>query len=329
MEIFREYYSRKSAEVNGQSASIKRSLCETLRTEIAKVPHMSMPEAVRNEHHKLLPEIADGTYPIMQNEDDDEPEEVVEDSSGQQVSGGANESGAQNESLGIMQLLRDIQKGQKDMDKRMSCLERGERPRPQRDELLSSVLHRASGGQIRARHRRTRDNEDAESEDYGEESDYEEQARRRERSRNSRFWRDFEQVRFPVQTLRYEKRVGEKLLRRALECHPTVAAYIGDKVFRQVRNGKESRVIARAVDCMIDDFGVTDVRQSQATEVLMRRLAAIMLADKTGTWDAADELVTEDSDLLDESLKKRIHKSAKLSKEFSKKKPAKEAGEDK
>ena len=62
---------------------------------------------------------------------------------------------------------------------------------------------------------------------------------------------------------------------------------------------------------------------------MMRRLAAIFQAAKTGTWDLADELISEDTDLLDESLKKRIHKSATLTKEFGKRKPTKKVGENK
>ena len=104
---------------------------------------------------------------------------------------------------------------------------------------------------------------------------------------------------------------------------------MGDKVSREMRNGKESRVIAQVADCMIDDFIVTYVKQIQAVEFLMWRLVAIMLADIAGTWDAADELFCEYTDQLDESLKKRIHKSAKLSKEFSKRNPAKEVSEEK
>ena len=90
-------------------------------------------------------------------------------------------------------------------------------------------------------------------------------------------------MRFPVQASLYEKQVGEQLLHPALEVRPMVAPYVSDKALKQVRNGKKSRVIARAVDCIIHEFGITNVRKSQAEEVLMTRLAAILLADKTGS----------------------------------------------
>ena len=77
--------------------------------------------------------------------------------------------------------------------------------------------------------------------------------------------------------------MGEKPLRRALEYHPTAAAYVGENVFKQVRHGKEFRVTSRAVVCMIDDFGVRSVKESHAVEILTGRLAAIFLADRTGT----------------------------------------------
>ena len=119
------------------------------------------------------------------------------------------------------------------------------------------------------------------------------------------------------------------MLRRALTNHPTVTAYIQSKSFKQLRNSKKSVILALSIDCMMDEFGIDKVRKSKSAEVLIRRLAAILLAERTGSWESADKLVNEDTDLLDVSLKKKIRKSAKLAKEFAKRKSGKEADGEK
>ena len=67
----------------------------------------------------------------------------------------------------------------------MSRLERGERRHPQKDDLLSSVLQRARGRQIRARKTQNRyDYDDVESDDFPEKSDDEDQTMHLEQSEN-------------------------------------------------------------------------------------------------------------------------------------------------
>ena len=100
MKSFDSIGRKRVQRLQGKSASVKHSLYEILCTEISKALKMNMPNATRSEHNRLLSEITDGTYPTING--DDYAAEVVKNHSGQKGSGGTGESGAQNDSLGIM-----------------------------------------------------------------------------------------------------------------------------------------------------------------------------------------------------------------------------------
>ena len=86
---------------------------------------------------------------------------------------------------------------------------------------------------------------------------------------------------------------------RALTNPPTVTAFAESKKFRQLRNSMESKIVARSIDCLIDEVGIVVAKDSKVVEVLMGSLAALLHADRTGTWEAANELVEEEDDLFD------------------------------
>ena len=342
LDIFRKFWENHSAQVLGESATRKRDLIKALRDEVRNVQGLQWPRRARNETDNYLACIADGSYPITVGESDgsgdehDESERVDGEARprrGVEREAGGNESSqAPAGTSEILSMLKQIQESQAAMERRVGNIEQG-RQRSMRKSgerrTLGAFLEEASGGKIRGRSGRQRDLSDESDGGNDSESDSVEEVPIREVSHKARFWANFKKIPFPVQTLRYERMEGEKMLRRALTNHPTVSAYVDSKVFKQLRNSKESRVLARSIDCMIDEFGIDKVKNSQAAEVLMRRLAAILLAERTGSWEAADELVSEDTDLLDDILKKRIRKSAKLAKEFAKKKSAREADGEK
>ena len=235
----------------------------------------------------------------------------------------------------IAETLSALVAGQEALLKRINELESRSKPGRSRGkgETLGSYLHKESGGKIRRSTRarpsssRRVDYSEDESSDASSSSASEEETRARRsflsktKGGDKKFWRDFMKVPFPVQTLRYDSSEGGSMLRRALTNYPTVSAYVESKVLKQLRNQREAQVLGRSVDCLIDEFGIMKAKDSKAVEVLMRRLAAILMAERTGSWEAAEELVREDNDLLDERTMKRIRKSAKLQKELAKRKP--------
>ena len=57
--------------------------------------------------------------------------------------------------------------------------------------------------------------------------------------------------------------------------------------WKQERNHRESETLARVLDLAITEFGHKTIEASAAFEVLLRRLHALVLADKQGHWGLA------------------------------------------
>ena len=58
-------------------------------------------------------------------------------------------------------------------------------------------------------------------------------------------------------------------------------------VLRDQQRWQEAETLARILDLAITEFGHTTIETSAAFEVLLRRLHAIVLADKQGHWELA------------------------------------------
>ena len=54
------------------------------------------------------------------------------------------------------------------------------------------------------------------------------------------------------------------MLMRALTDHRTVSAFVNNREFLRVRNQKETRTVAKAVDCLIDELGMWHAKDSKA-----------------------------------------------------------------
>jgi hypothetical protein len=72
----------------------------------------------------------------------------------------------------------------------------------------------------------------------------------------------------------------------------TLTQYLRAKKFKSKRNGVEASIIARALDLTFDQYGEREARliRCDATEVLIRRLVAILTADEDENWDFATQL---------------------------------------
>jgi hypothetical protein len=66
-----------------------------------------------------------------------------------------------------------------------------------------------------------------------------------------------------------------------------LSAFVATTRFITRRNKREAQVLARAIDFIVDQLGMAAVSKLDAMEILLRRLAAVLYAEKTGDWDTA------------------------------------------
>lgn len=105
------------------------------------------------------------------------------------------------------------------------------------------------------------------------------------------------------------------MLRRALENYPSVTGFVENLTtgMERIRNKKEVKLIARVIDFNIDQLGVDIVRELHSTEVLMRRMAAIVYAEENNNnWAVASHIEEGDTSLLSDKQKRRMLSSARL-----------------
>lgn len=163
---------------------------------------------------------------------------------------------------------------------------------------------------------------DSEPSSSSSDSSSDESRRKKRRSKakkkrkSAKFWTRFKKTPFPVQSLGFSDRIAQTALQRALTNHQTVSAYIESKPFKHARNKREAMNLAKAIDCAIYSLGIDEAKKQMFMEVLLRRLAAITTAERTGNWDAARELEDEGDEMLDDAQRRHLQKAAKLRKEF-------------
>lgn len=232
----------------------------------------------------------------------------------------------------MMEMMQNIKEENEAIRKENKMILKGQMMKNQQainrrlDEEFRAVSGKRVGQESRkkkgGRGHRVKQLEDFSDDEEEESSEEEDMPRRpkagrrnRERKALNAFWFDFKSNPFPRQFLPYEKMEGENMLRAGLTNHPTMSAYVGEKNFQQKRNEKECRLLAKLMDCLLDDFGIDDVKNSKSAEVLMRRLAAVMRADMQGNWYEANAICADETDLLSNEHVKRVQKQAKLNRE--------------
>lgn len=122
---------------------------------------------------------------------------------------------------------------------------------------------------------------------------------------------------FPEQFLMVERLQGEDMLRKSLTNYHTVSAWLEARQVGGIRNRRESATLGKIVDCLISTLGVMRAKHDLAGEVALRRLAAVTIAGKSGNWEAARELEEDHYDLVSETVRRKLHNSAKLCKELA------------
>ena len=125
--------------------------------------------------------------------------------------------------------------------------------------------------------------------------------------------------RYPPMELRVTERIGEEILLNFFSIASTVSTYVDSARYSVPRNRREERFLGRAIDFLIADLGIKKMLRLRASEVLLRRLAAIHEAEATGDWAIASELeeTSWKRKMVSSKVRRRMLRSARLSKEVS------------
>ena len=124
---------------------------------------------------------------------------------------------------------------------------------------------------------------------------------------------------FPPMELMVTERITEETLLNIFSTANTVSTYVDAARYVGARNRKEAKVTARTLDFLIADLGLKEAMRLRATEVLVRRLAAIHEAEPTGERAVASELQETSwrREMVSKKIRRRMLRSARLSKEVS------------
>ena len=130
---------------------------------------------------------------------------------------------------------------------------------------------------------------------------------------NEEFWELFREVPFKTPVLRVDELVGENMLRLALTNHPSVSAYVESIAWKErSRNKYEATKLARMMDFNIGELGIDCVRRMGSTEIAMRRLSALQVAERQGGWTLATHIDESVSGLLTARQQRHMLAAANL-----------------
>ena len=148
-------------------------------------------------------------------------------------------------------------------------------------------------------------------------------SKRMEKRRKSRLVARLTKRDFPPMELMVDERITEETLLNIFSTASTVSGYVEAARYSNTRNRKEAKTIARTLDFLLADLGLKEVLKIRASEVLIRRLAAINEAERTGDWNVASEVeeTTMGREMISQSVRRRMLRSARLAKEVSSLRP--------
>ncbi|KAI0560193.1 hypothetical protein FGB62_122g059 [Gracilaria domingensis] len=345
VEIFRSEFRSNSAQFLGERIKSKRALLSRLRNELEGIP-------TEGNTDVLLACVRDGTYPSPKagppatpgkttGETDggyssDEETESDHSSDGDESNGGTlaaeepkQDGSGSNEVSGqggeLRALRRDLRENNQQSFKLLASLREDQfslrefikklkKKQKKRAKDLFEDVERARKGGTSNGLTDTDSDEDSSNEERSVKYD-----ERRLKKSNALFFAKFAKRPFPDPTMLVDSFEGPNMLRKALTNYPTVTPSVDSRQLIGSRNKREAVTLAKAVDCLISYLGVLRAKDELAVELLMRRLAAVNIADKTNSWDAARELDEDVDNLLSKTHRRKLHKSAKLRKELSSK----------
>ncbi|KAI0556904.1 hypothetical protein FGB62_378g02 [Gracilaria domingensis] len=310
----------------GEGTKSKRALLSRLRNEVGSIP-------TEGNTDVLLACVRDGTYPSPEagppatsgkttgetdgDQSSDEETESDDSSDGDESDGGTlgaeepkQDGSGSNEVSG--QSAVGFPSGRPCQS---ACVKKLKKKQKKPAKDLFEDVERARKGRTSNGLTDPDSDEDSSDEECSVKS-----GERRLKNSNARFFATFAKRPFPEQTMLVNSFEGPNMLRETLTNYSTVTASVDSRQLIGSRNKREAITLAKVVHCLISSLGVLRAKDELAVELLMRRLAAVNIADKTNSWDAARELEEDVDDLLSEAHRRKLHKSAKLRKELSSKK---------
>lgn len=305
----------------------------------------------------VLKRIANGTYPAANlpktRAKDSQGPKVKEENKAQEYGGGtSNDSGDSGRSSGseyyestrnsekpeseedkgkvdMANTLRHLQKMVKELQK--ANKQKASQRSAKRKNLRARLGEVGAPMNIGRKHRGDISEESSESESEIEsdssvsssEGERKRKSKRREKRRKSRLVARLGKRNFPPMELMVDERITEETLLNIFSTASTVSGYVEAARYSNTRNRKEAKTIARTLDFLLADLGLKEVLKIRASEVLIRRLAAIHEAERTGDWNVASEVeeTTLGREMISQSIRRRMLRSARLAKEVSSLRP--------
>lgn len=128
------------------------------------------------------------------------------------------------------------------------------------------------------------------------------------------FWKDRESRQWPAPVLG-DAREGNQMLANPLRDHATYVAFANNLEMNTKRNKSEVVAIARALDSLFHTLGAKKARYDVTAEILVRRMAAVIIADKEGDWKVANKVEGgQPADLLSHKQRRRYQSELKTDK---------------
>jgi hypothetical protein len=90
--------------------------------------------------------------------------------------------------------------------------------------------------------------------------------------------------------LRCENREAGELYSDLMTHALSLSAFVAQNTFKSIKNKREASNLARILDLIVDQLGEEAIQELDAFEVAMRRLAAIIIGDRTDNWSVAEAM---------------------------------------
>ncbi len=90
--------------------------------------------------------------------------------------------------------------------------------------------------------------------------------------------------------LKVPSRDGPDIYQDVLEQSVSVTAHVKTTTFKNIASEREAASIAHVVDSLVSQYGPAIITHADASEILLRRLVAVLHGDQTGDWQTANQM---------------------------------------
>ena len=339
LSVFRRHWKDLKGLMEQDEQNVE-DLTKFMSAIVAERGLGSIPEC--RDSYKALNRLAKGTYPVKdyktRSRGNQDPEGARGKKKEESVSTGESKDSNSGESSEYSSLdeaeepnqdaVNAILDSLKGIEKRLSKIEKGRKAKENKLMSLRERLKTAGAGTSDARTDSESSSEASTA--YESESDSDasgaedvrsikQRKGKEERRRRSRLMARLAKEKYPPMELRVSERITEEILLNIFSVANTVSTYVDSARYSVHRNRREARFLGRAIDFLIADLGIKQMTRLRASEVLLRRLAAIHEAEATGDWAVACELeeTSWKREMVSDKVRRRMLRSARLSKEVS------------